>query len=84
MEDPKLSLTLMFPSGKTIKIFKNYDSNFWNSSRVPCGYINKINYLLGFRGKSAISKVQKHIFCRFKNGKKSIFAPEKNLKLHFW
>ena len=31
--------------------------------------------------KSAISKVQKHIFCYFKNGKKSIFAPEKSLKL---
>ena len=30
---------------------------------------------------SAISKVQKHIFCYFKNGKKSIFAPEKSLKL---
>ena len=34
--------------------------------------------------KSAISKVQKHIFRNFKNGKKSIFAPEKSLKLHFW
>jgi hypothetical protein len=34
--------------------------------------------------KSAISKVQKHIFCHFKNGKKSIFAVEKSLKLHFW
>ena len=31
--------------------------------------------------KSIISKVQKHIFCHFKNGKKSIFAPEKSLKL---
>ena len=31
--------------------------------------------------KSVISKVQKHIFCNFKNGKKSIFAPEKSLKL---
>ena len=31
--------------------------------------------------KSAISKVQKHIFCSFKNRKKSIFAPEKSLKL---
>ena len=31
--------------------------------------------------KSAISKVQKHIICIFKNGKKSIFAPEKSLKL---
>ena len=30
--------------------------------------------------KSAISKVQKHIFCHFKNGKKSIFAQEKSLK----
>ena len=27
------------------------------------------------------SKVQKHIFCYFKNGKKSIFAPVKSLKL---
>ena len=27
------------------------------------------------------SKVQKHIFCYFKNGKKSIFAPKKCLKL---
>ena len=27
--------------------------------------------------KSAISKVQKHLICIFKNGKKSIFAPEK-------
>ena len=27
--------------------------------------------------KSAISKVQKHIFCHFKNGKKSIFAQKK-------
>ena len=34
--------------------------------------------------KSAISKVQKHIFYYFKNGKKSIFAPEKSLKLQFW
>ena len=31
--------------------------------------------------KSAISKVQKHIFYYFKNGKKSIFAQEKSLKL---
>ena len=31
--------------------------------------------------KSAISKVQKQIFCYFKNGKKSIFAQEKFLKL---
>ena len=31
--------------------------------------------------KSAISKVQKHIFCNFKKVKKSIFAPEKSLKL---
>ena len=31
--------------------------------------------------KSAISKVQKHIICIFKNGKKSIFAPVKSLKL---
>ena len=31
--------------------------------------------------KSAISKVQKHIFCYFKNWKKSIFAPKKSLKL---
>ena len=31
--------------------------------------------------KSAISKVQKHSICNFKNGKKSIFAPEKSLKL---
>ena len=30
--------------------------------------------------KSAISKVQKHIFCYFKNGKKSIFARENSLK----
>ena len=28
--------------------------------------------------KSAISKVQKHIFRKFKNVKKSIFAPEKS------
>ena len=28
--------------------------------------------------KSAISKVQKHIICNFKNGKKSIFALEKS------
>ena len=27
------------------------------------------------------SKVQKNIFCYFKNGKKSIFAPKKCLKL---
>ena len=31
--------------------------------------------------KSAISKVQKNIICISKNGKKSIFAPEKSLKL---
>ena len=31
--------------------------------------------------KSANSKVQKYIICIFKNGKKSIFAPEKSLKL---
>ena len=31
--------------------------------------------------KSAISKVQKQIFCNFKNGKKTIFAQEKSLKL---
>ena len=31
--------------------------------------------------KSEISKVQKHIICIFKKGKKSIFAPEKSLKL---
>ena len=31
--------------------------------------------------KSAISKVQKHIFYHFKNGKKSISAQEKSLKL---
>ena len=30
--------------------------------------------------KGAISKVQKNIFCNFKNGKKLIFAPEKSLK----
>ena len=34
--------------------------------------------------KSAISKVQKPIFCHFKNGKQLIFAPEKSVKLHFW
>ena len=28
-----------------------------------------------------LSKVQKHILCYFKNGKKSIFAPKKSLKL---
>ena len=33
--------------------------------------------------KSAISKVQKHIICIFKNGKKSIFAPEKIPKIAF-
>ena len=33
--------------------------------------------------KSAISKVHKHIICIFKNGKKSIFAPEKSLKIAF-
>ena len=33
--------------------------------------------------KSASSKVQKHIFCHFKYGKKSIFAPEKSLKIAF-
>ena len=33
--------------------------------------------------KSAISKVQKHFFCYFKNGKKSIFAPEKSPKIVF-
>ena len=33
--------------------------------------------------KNAISKVQKHIFCYFKNGKKSIFAPEKSPKIAF-
>ena len=31
--------------------------------------------------KIAISKVQKHIFCYFKTGIKSLFAPEKSLKL---
>ena len=31
-------------------------------------------------GKSAISKVQKHIFCYFKNGKKSIFCTRKKFK----
>jgi hypothetical protein len=31
--------------------------------------------------KSAISKVQKHIICIFQKGKKSIFAPEKSLKI---
>ena len=36
------------------------------------------------RKKNAISKVQKHIICIFKNGKKSIFAFEKSLKLNFW
>ena len=30
--------------------------------------------------KSAISKVKKNIICIFKNGKKSIFAPEKKFK----
>ena len=37
--------------------------------------------------KSAISKVQKDIICNFINSKKSIFAPEKILKLpkmQFW
>ena len=29
------------------------------------------------------SKVQKHIICIFKNGKKSIFAPEKSPKIAF-
>ena len=33
--------------------------------------------------KSAISKVQKHIFCHFKNGKKSIFVPENSPKIAF-
>ena len=35
------------------------------------------------RKKNAISKVQKPIFCLFKNGKKLIFSPEKSLKLDF-
>lgn len=30
--------------------------------------------------KCAISKVHKRVFCNFKNGKKSIFAPEKKFK----
>ena len=33
--------------------------------------------------KSAISKVQKSISCNFKNGKKSIFAPEKMFKIMY-
>ena len=33
--------------------------------------------------KSAISKVQKHIIYIFKNGKKSIFVPEKTPKIAF-
>ena len=33
--------------------------------------------------KSAISKVQKHIFCNFKKVQKSIFAPEKSPKIPF-
>ena len=33
--------------------------------------------------KSEISKVQKNIICHFKNGKKSIFAPEKIPKIAF-
>ncbi len=33
--------------------------------------------------KSAISKVQKHIIRIFKNGKNSIFAPEKSPKIAF-
>ena len=51
-------------------------------------YVTKYDYLFAMLTnsalkleKSAISKVQKHIFCYFKNGKKSIFAPEKSLKL---
>jgi len=31
--------------------------------------------------KGAISKVQKGIICIFKSGKKSIFSPEKSLKI---
>ena len=34
--------------------------------------------------KVQFQKYKNTFFCNFKNGKKSIFAPEKSLKLHFW
>ena len=55
------------------------------------GSVSSVHSELKFQKKSifkstksyflTFSKVQKHIFCYFKNGKKSIFAPKKCLKL---
>ena len=52
----------------SVRIFKDYK-------------FSPIHSALKLEKKSAISKVQKHIICIFKNGKKSIFALEKSLKL---
>ena len=46
-----------------------------------------VHSALKLEKKNEISKVQKDIFCHFKNGKKSIFGAEKSLrltKMHFW
>ena len=54
-----------------VEDFINYDLTHDDDDEAQCSKIRK----------SAISKVQKHIFCHFKNGKKTIFPQEKSLKL---
>ena len=55
-----------------VEDFINYDLTH-DDDEAQCSKIRK----------SAISKVQKSIICIFKNGKKSIFAPEKSPKIAF-
>ena len=67
-------------------MYTNIHSFFGNQKTQFCHFFIQIKLFSSWQSalkleKNAISKVQKHIFCIFKSGKKSIFAPEKSLKL---
>ena len=68
---------------QTILSYLNINNTYYKINKYyECNFLELYDALK--LEKSAISKVQKHIICYFKNGKKSIFTPEKVRKLHFW
>ena len=72
------------PNDEDVFIMQNQDlcdhsNNTWHERDLVLVNLSRHSALK--LEKSAISKVQKNIICIFKNGKKSIFAPEKSLKL---
>ena len=62
------------------KIVRQFQLCFWKETEKSlCHCIVLLHSALKLE-KSAISKVQKHIFYHFKNGKKSIFCTSKKFK----